>query len=494
MKSKLFGHHIQPTFEAHELPVVQVPSNIRAKLNPEELAEIERSALDMYLAAKMALDESIADVATHDERALEFAGEFSERVITLIDIAAELGLVKFDPISASDEQLAEVGVPKEAIEARARAPGLLDELKQKGIKTQIISESHHRGLGARRRPESRTSVELGNTTEIGFVGFSPLAIKNATSGNLRERMYIAYKSTYRFSGPLLSKAENVTLINQRLQEKGIPWQLNQEFIDYLREQTRGSPEGLYACGAFGSAKNGARESRTEEFRAKYLSENPTVREMEASRIPLSERELLIQTGDLSAESDAQLTWLPGEAWTKVIDSRDHPSIRAADEVGDPTLTGVSGTTDTMLTFGHMLGLFDGGNACLRDGLVACLAWLIDTRGHSAYEVLTSGQTFGLEYHAGPDSYKQIRPNDDDFLEQLRVAQAERGFKMPDEYLSAKYVRDLIKERFPQVATRDAHRHVFFQESGGSAPSSTAMPADKKPSGADPILPSTPPAK
>lgn len=78
---------------------------------------------------------------------------------------------------------------------------------------------------------------------------------------------------------------------------------------------------------------------------------------------------------------------------------------------------------------------------MRDALLACMGWMIGSRDHSAHEIQTAAKSFGLAYQAGPTSYKQIKPGDEAFLEKLRMAQAARGFKMPDEYLSTDHIRE-----------------------------------------------------
>ncbi len=97
--------------------------------------------------------------------------------------------------------------------------------------------------------------------------------------------------------------------------------------------------------------------------------------------------------------------------------------------------------------GHMLGVFEGANQeeLMRDALVACMGWMVDAHDHSAHEILLSAKSFGLSYTPGPESYKQIRPGDEAFLARLKEAQARRGFKMPDEYLKADYVQQVIEQ-------------------------------------------------
>lgn len=100
---------------------------------------------------------------------------------------------------------------------------------------------------------------------------------------------------------------------------------------------------------------------------------------------------------------------------------------------------------------------------MRDALVACMGWMIDAKDHSAHEILTSAKSFELEYTAGPDSYLQIRPEDDVFLDKLKQAQAARGFKMPDEYLSSKHAHALAEEIFAEKMTVDVEQQRHDKE-------------------------------
>lgn len=425
-----------PLYTDHVKPVVQIPPDVREDLSPEALIQIQQEAMENYRASKAALNESIADVAVNDPFALSFAAEMSKRVLTLIEISAQLELVQVDEINLDENQLKKIGVSEEAI--HARAPGFLGELKQKNVKTKIISET---GSG----------IEKGNVNEAGFVGFSPLAIQNATDGNLRERLYIPFKTTHGFTGKLLAKPENVKSINERLRHQGESWQLNEAIIDELRMNTGDKRGGLYAYGAYALSRDGSRIEQTKEFLENYTNTNPTVSEQQkTARSPLSERELLGQTGALSTDSDKRIQWLPGEAFSRIREDKAHKTLKAADETGDLMLTGISGTTDSLLTMGHMLGMFNGDSIAkekaMRNAMLACMGWMVDAKDHTAHEIQTGAKSFGLAYTAGPDSYKQIRPDDAEFIEKLKIAQERRGFKMPEDYLSAEHVRELARKK------------------------------------------------
>lgn len=435
---KNFIDELTPKYDDHIKPIVQIPAFLRASLEKEKLEQVQQQAMSQYRDAKIALEQSITDVATKDSGALDFASKLATRMLILTEIVAELGYIVDRgiykaPEPARTEQLKKVGVSLKAIDARA--PELLAEMTKKWAKTKVIGESGN-------------DVEKGNISEAGFAGLSPLAIEHAATGNLRERMYITYKTDCNFSEQLFQHDNIVELINAKLKEKGYDWQINTEVIKELKTRTRERFGNLFLPGAYAQSREGSRLTHGEAYRRAFAKNSPTVHEMESSRIPLSERELLSQSGDLSRDADTRVQWLPGQAWS-YVDKR-HSSVRAAEETGDVMSTGISGTTDRVLTLGYLMGVFDGADKekSMRDALVACVGWMSNEKDHTVHEILTSAKTFGLEYTAGPESYRQIKPGDDEFLEKLREAQGARGFDMPDAYLSAAHVEKLVEEIHP----------------------------------------------
>ena len=473
MPIKIFKEDDLPCFTDSVKPVVQIPAEVQEKLLTPAIDKIKAQALEEYKYAKIILNESIADVAVSDLAALAFAKKMAQRLLTLIEVAVELHLSEPDKISATDAFLEYIGVPANAIDQRP--PQLLNELKQKAMKTKVISESEPAAGG----------VEKGNRSHQGFVGFSPLAIEHAATGNLREMMYIPFRVAHRFTSKLFANPDHVDRVNALLKEKwgDSCWQLNKDFIDELRVKNEGKQTGIYAFGAYAEARSGvtpeeglSREDQPIAFRQAYAERNPTVStQIETARIPLSEREILAQTGDKLKKSDKRVEWLPGEAWMRVLESRAHTTIRAADETGDLMLTGISGSTDFIMTMGFMIGLFDNlglaKEKTMRDCMVACLGWMVDARDHSAHEILTAAKSFGLAYTPGPDSYKQIRPGDDAFINDLKLAQEKRGYRMPEYYLSAEHVLELAKEPIAAAAVeRQKAMRVGLSD----------LPVDKKP--------------
>jgi hypothetical protein len=404
-------------------PLVETNPGLLNLLGQANQKILTDECLQSFRNAKFALDESIADIATEDMAALDFAHELATRVLTILEIGVELGYLKVDEIEASAEKLEQLGVttgPKTYIE----------ELKQKIIKTKIISTSN-----------VTEGVDKGNISDAGFVGFSPLAIEHAAQGNIRESLYIPYKFRHELTKELFSNPEQIHAINLRLIEKGKSWQLNEEFINELRVKTQSQRDGVYSYGAYASARGKSRRSKSQQEKEEYLKSNQSISELEKARVPLSEREILAQAGDLKVGKEKKVQWLPGEAWYEIDADSSHPSVTEAGLAHEKMLTGISGTTDNIITLGFMTGIFDGVDAeeKKRDALVACLGWMVDSKDHSAYEILTSGKSFNLNYQPGVESHKQIRPGNQDFIDAITRAQLERGFLMPEDYLSEQYV-------------------------------------------------------
>ena len=465
MPTKLFDESAVD-YTDHLIPTVTIPADIKKFITADEQKRLESACLEDYVAAKECLDESIADVASKDVKALEFAGELALRVLTLMDIAANAGLdSRVSAREVNETKLRTVGIAKEAI--KARAPDFLKELKKGVLKRIIISGSGE--------------IEKGNLDEAGYVGMNSLAIQHAAEGNLRERMYIPYKSTMDFTEKLLSDTNNVDNINKELKKMGCNWALNKAVIDELKSQT--ADHSLYQPGAYAASRGDSRTHHPDQHRRHYQNMNPTIQDMNNRRIPLSHRELLAQSGDLNKGSEKKVQWLPGEAWYGVGEQSElHPSLKAASESRENMLTGISGTTDAILTMGLMLVMFDGENKeeKMRDGMIACMGWMIDAKDHTAHEIQTSAKSFGLNYTPGPASYKQIRPSDHQFERDLRDAQQKRGYRMPDEVLNEPHVRKMASDLFPDLVKRKIKQMKIevrpVLESGETRPS----PAGKTP--------------
>lgn len=418
------------TFSDHVMPYLRIPSSLKNGLSAKQQQVLKSVCLQEYRDAMKCLNESVADVASHDKNALAFASELAQRVLSLMEIAADLGLDQRVSETQDITKLIDIGIPECSI--RSRSSGLLKELKRGNLKSAIISAS--------------------GKTEAGYLGMSPLAINTAAKGNLREMMYIPYKTTREFTDTLLAKPENVDAINTELNARDCGWQINVEVINALKAQLSGN--SLYQYGAYAASRDaygGSRIARDDTYKAQYQQNNPSIQAVQQGRIPLSSRELLAQSGDLDPNSTQKVQWSPGKAWFGVRKNPDkHPSLKAADETGAVMLTGISGTTDSILTMSHFLGMFDGENKekKMRDAMVACMGWMIDANDHTVHEIQMSAKSFGIDYTPGPASYKQIRPGDDVFEKALVAAQKKRGFDMPDDILGEAHVCEKAKELFP----------------------------------------------
>lgn len=423
----------QVTYNDHVLPIVEIPFDLKKRLSETDQQSLRSACLRDYREAMKCLNESVADVASQDKKALAFAFKLAKRVLNMMEIVADLGLDERSPATLIDDAtLIGRGVPENAI--RARSFHLLRELKRGNLKAAVVGES--------------------GQTEAGYIGMSPLAINNAIKGNLREMLYISYKTTRAFTDKLLAKSENVNKINMELNKRDCGWQINADVIQALKKQLSG--DSLYQYGAYAASRDsgdGSRTTRDKTYRTQYQERNPTIKEMQQGRIPLSRRELLAQSSDLDPEITKKVLWLPGEAWCGVKENSDgHPSLKAANETGAVMLTGISGTTDLILTMGHFLGMFDGDDKekTMRDGMVACMGWMIDAKDHTVHEIQMSAKSFGLDYTPGATAYKQIRPGDNQFENELRAAQKKRGYDMPDEMLKGDHVCKKANELFPDL--------------------------------------------
>ena len=382
-----------------------------------------------YRRVKNALNESIIDIAIQDEQAIEFAKILAGRILIILEIMADLGLD--DRLSSPLVDLGRIGVHLQSNQTRpADFLKLLHRNNQIRIVMQTLGREATEFLGG------DVKVEEGLVYEQGCVGMNPNAVYNIIKhGNLRELMYIAYKSIYTLDYYLLHSSEAVVKVNEILQTRGLAWQLNSLIINQFKIEF--GKNTLFSYGAYAKAREGSQIVRDQQYRREYAARNPTVNEMKSKRIPLSDREILAQTGECKSDKvgEKQLGWLPGAARGGVLsDPSLHESLKAADEYGEEMITGVSGSLDLIFTLSLFLGIFDGDNdkKIQFNALIACIGWLCDAKDHSVHEVRMAAKSFGLEYTPSSDSYKKIRPNDSFFIQKLRVAQKEKGYLMPDE--------------------------------------------------------------
>ena len=387
-------------------PTLKFSRAAQALLAQETLAELKHSSLLKYHQSKLALEESIAEVCSQDERGLRSLRLLAQRYIDIIDAVHDLDIdgwrAQFGRTVATTDT-GELGHPT-----------FLLELSRGCFLSQILSST---------LKSDESGVEKGKLTSNGNVGMSFLAIRNIPKdGNIREILHIIFNLS-----PLIDRVmenpDNVLRVNTALAGKTLPWQIDITKLDHLRANAPAGTGLIMSPGgsALGIGGRAARDARERKIYRPVRS-----------RYSLSERERLANP---KGQSD-QMLWLSGESFWVIPHDSNTPFIRAAKQSQEILLCDVSCTTDRVLTAAHVFGVIGYDGITQTDILVSYLGNATQNRHHSSHEVLTAAISFGLPYSPSPTSYKRIREGDATFIGKIRTAQERRGALLPDMVLSS----------------------------------------------------------
>jgi len=417
-------------------PHVQIPENLKKELSPEKLKDLKEACLSDYRTAMRAMEDSVADVAGSHLDSMKFADKLNSRLFSFIETYAEVLLEEEGRISADSNP----DIKKAQI-----------DLKVNELLVSIFSDKKQVG--------DRGTVEQGNKSEAGNIGMNPLAIRRAfKDGNLREKMYLPYKTTiWASTYAIFSNPEKIDKINQKLQESGKDWQVNTEMLKQVKEEK--SLPFHYSPYA-GETKPGSLRTALDPAETQKMVEEKSL-PVNASegqrRLPLSDREKRHATGELTPEStqlgdtlknsyesraQEQVQWKPGSYWYKTSTNAEqltpHDYLTASEAVGARGVAGISGSVDLILTISMYFGMTNFKE--LEQGRLACLGWMmLDAVDHSVNEIMTSSKGFGFDYTPSPTSYRQIYSQDPGFIGKLETAQESRNTLLPDNCLSQDYV-------------------------------------------------------
>ncbi len=423
------------------VPKVDIPKELHKSLSTEQIHLIADSCISDYKESLHTLEASVADVAATHPDALEFADNLSGRLMTFLNAYAQVLLEGEERINASTPE----NVKQTAI-----------VLKVNEMLIDIMAEK-------KENPSSSSVVVQGVKDEAGSVGLNLLSIRKAISeGNLREKMYFPYKCTWRFTNAILRDLEMSDKINQKLKETNAGFELNMPMLKTVQEKNL--PPYAYTTYANSTRDDKLRAPMPIEEKTKLVQNNPPINAQR--RIELSERELRHATGELSPSSTKMppqmqeqfhekaknpVEWTPGSYLFRPLTNADreipHDYLTAIEAVRAPAAAGISGTLDLILTMGIYFGM--DSKEDLQKGRLACLGWMLDSKDHSINEIMTASKGFGFEYVTSPQSYAQIYPEDEHFVDNVRQAQISRGSDLPDHFLSEDWAKKKAVELFPQ---------------------------------------------
>lgn len=371
--------------------------------------------LNAYKVAMQTLEDSVADVAISHPESIAFANTLSDRIFTFIEKYAEVSLEPQDLSPNAFQRKAQI------------------DLKMNEILVSIFSCKISTAKGL---------IETGIDNEAGNVGTNPLAIRKAfKEGNLREKMYIIYKTNWNFTHEIFIKPELLNKINAKL----TTYQVDSSVFPKAHAPY---DYGLYAKQtSIGELRIKRSPEEVEKMRLeKNLTINATNR-----RIPLSERELRHATKELNPDSSKLSTdlrnmyhyrakekigWTSGSCWFQPISNngRTHKNdyLAAVESIYAPSLAGISGTTDLILTMSLYFGM--SSRKELETARLGCLGVMLDNQDHTVAEIMVASKSFGLDYELSPDCYKYIFSQDMNFIKKLEEAQNKKGSDLPDRCL------------------------------------------------------------
>lgn len=388
--------------------VIEPPS--WKELPPEEKEEKIAHCLDQYGAARKAMENSVAVVTANHPDSMAFADKVCNRIYDMLK--AETYII--------------------FVEKHGREPDP-DELTL---------------------AENMRLAELYGSADLrwaGNIGMSPLAIRKAfEEGNLREKMLIAFKSTHAWTGKIFNDSDKVSKLNERLKQMGCDWSIDEAMIANLKAGAKDNPYGIYNFSPITAISRieDIRVPRTTAEIDKVAKEVALPINSEERTIPLSSREILAATNEIPEIArkrgldKEKIKWQPGIAHlrpkTKTeIDEqgRAYTYLSGVEVLRAPQVGSISGHTDIILTLALCLSVSTKKE--LKQGRLALLGFMVGDKHHSVHEIMTSGKGFELPYHPRSDDYKDIYPDDPQFVELLKKEQMKQGFQMPDSYLSPK---------------------------------------------------------
>lgn len=369
----------------HHVSEFKIPDEFRFLSDDEQKQVLERCR-NTYMETVTQFEDSLADAAVNNVKANATLSMMNFRMLDMFEAEAEM---RFD--DSTD-------------------PAIRHQSKS----TFIHSETNRLLV---------STAGQCSRTEAGCLGQSAERIQAVFShGNLRERMFVIYRAGYylaQFVGnPALGQR-----LNQYLAKKG--WQM------MLDSPHSGNPfeYGIY------TRLGRVRRSRTLEQLQKYTAEVRGLRlkDSDLKRIPWSEREMEFYRHE-GLDSESFDPSLPGAAHFYVPSESGHPFVVNANQALLSHTAGISGSTDFILTVAHYLGLTDSAET--KAVIVALLGWMIDSKDHTAHEILASTKSFHFNYVYSPEFHKEFFDHDEEFLKEIDHAQIKSHRKYPADILES----------------------------------------------------------
>ena len=375
-----------PDFSFHELSEAML-NELKAKHAVAEHAKIAACYSDpAFINSMLAIEKAIADTAIHFSSA-QGANNGSD----VLSIATKL-----------NGRLMQLIV--------ADATNLLN------MKGKIVSE-----LNLRSAVDGILSEVFGQckATDLGCVGKNPQDIREVfLTGNFRERMFLNYRGTWAYLSRIYGTMTTTAKVAEIIAQEGFGWKLAQSpFIT----------ADPVAVGPY------ARVTSRDYLRSNRAPIIPLSLDSPL-RVPFSAREKAINPS-LQFITGKALFRPSTTASNKVLGIGESDYLKALETLKFATISGISGTTDQILSLAIYL---DFDKEELIDLRLALLAWMLDSGDHSSIEILLASKSFKVTFFESleitPDFYKKIHHHPA-FLVDLERSQNAYGVDLPDKVLT-----------------------------------------------------------
>ncbi|MBA3603144.1 MAG: hypothetical protein H0W50_05785 [Parachlamydiaceae bacterium] len=283
----------------------------------------------------------------------------------------------------------------------------------------------------------------GDGTGAGSIGFNPISIEKCMKdGNLREQMLLIYATLWTTLPPIFADPTIIGKINEKLEKENRGFQLDKEALNAKMEMAK---EGESPATTFF-----AQAKPLVDFRAaggRIFDENrvreaaPKIKDLKDLSISearatlntyISEEEFTaMKKGENKGHAlgEHRVQWIRGKDLFRVDEKSDFFQNAVA-MGGLPFVTGPSGTTDGYLNGIKYLNM----HGSEEKATLALTGWMVRSGDHTFHEIKEATTWHGMAYNPGPDSFKNVYPDDPDFQKKLESSMQAKGKELPGHYL------------------------------------------------------------
>ncbi len=283
----------------------------------------------------------------------------------------------------------------------------------------------------------------GDGTGAGSIGFNPISIEKCMKeGNLREQMLLIYATLWTTLPPIFADSAMVDKINEKLEKENSGFKLDKQALNAKMEMAKEGESPVTTF--FAQAKPlvdfraaGGRifdDKRTREAAPKIKDlKDLSIREARATLYTfISEEEFTaMKKGDNKGHAlgEHRVQWVRGKDLFRVDEKSDFFKNAVA-MGGLPIVTGPSGTTDGYLNGIKYLNM----QGSEEKAALALTGWMVQSGDHTFHEIKEATTWHGMAYNPGPDSFRNVYPDDPDFQRKLESSMQAKGKELPGHYL------------------------------------------------------------